>query len=153
MRVWILIDAYQFLAWMISGVAFMTLAYIFKFKSTTKNEELLLLDDNPWNDKETEDFLRHLKVEYLVFGYYISSIIVCWEVMFYAHGRGIGPKDTYPTVTIILMYGVQLVIDVSTFLYMMVTRANLRERKTKIKWFIISVIKLINIICMFVIFF
>lgn len=110
-----------------SGMTFMTAAYIFKFNSTTKNEELLLLDDNPWNDKETEDFLRHLKTEYLVWGYYISSIIMSLEVMFYVHDENLlGKKDFYPTVIIILLYSVQLVIDMTAFLYSLVYKADMR---------------------------
>lgn len=41
-RIWILIDVFFFFCWILSGVIFVTLAYIFKFKSTMKNEEILL---------------------------------------------------------------------------------------------------------------
>jgi hypothetical protein len=41
-RVWILIDVFFFFAWIVSGMLFVTMAYIFKFKSTMKNEEVLL---------------------------------------------------------------------------------------------------------------
>ena len=41
-RVWILIDVFFFFSWIVSGILFVTMAYIFKFKSTMKNEEILL---------------------------------------------------------------------------------------------------------------
>lgn len=41
-RVWILIDVLFFFSWIVSGMLFVTMAYIFKFKSTMKNEEVLL---------------------------------------------------------------------------------------------------------------
>jgi len=61
LRVWIIIDCYYFLAFIISGIIFVTTAYVVKFNPTSKDEELLLMDENPWNDKDTEDFLRHMK--------------------------------------------------------------------------------------------
>lgn len=81
---------------------FVTLAYIFKFKSTMKNEEVLLQDDNPWNDKDTEDFLRHLKMEYLLFSYFVAALIIDYVIGFH---KGVdfktGDKDFYPSKSII----------------------------------------------------
>jgi hypothetical protein len=31
-----------------------------------QDHEALESDDNPWNNKDTEDFLRHLKEEYMI---------------------------------------------------------------------------------------
>ena len=86
---WITIDVYFFFSWIIAGVIFVSAAYLFKFKSTMKDEDLLLQDDNPWNDKDTEDFMRHLKMEYLVFSYYISTAIMNYVIGFHP-GRDFG---------------------------------------------------------------
>lgn len=75
-RTWIIIDCYLFFSYIFSGIIFTTVAYIVKFNPTAKNEELLLMDDNPWNDKDTEDFLRHLKLEFFVFCYFLSSMVL-----------------------------------------------------------------------------
>lgn len=100
-RVWILIDVFFFFAWIASCVIFVTAAYIFKFQSTVKNEEVLLQDDNPWNDKDTEDFLRHLKMESLLFSYFIAAIIMDYTIGFF-EGKdfGTGSKEWYPSQSI-----------------------------------------------------
>lgn len=97
-RIWILIDVFFFFAWIASCVIFVTAAYIFKFQSTVKNEELLLQDDNPWNDKDTEDFLRHLKMESLLFSYFIAAIMMDYTIGFFK-GKDFktGTKDWYPS--------------------------------------------------------
>lgn len=97
-RAWIIIDCYLFFTYIISGVIFTTIAYLVKFNPTAKNEELLLMDDNPWNDKDTEDFLRHLKLEFFVFCYFLASLILDIAMGFFK-GRdfGAGPKDWHPT--------------------------------------------------------
>ena len=79
-RCWIMIDCYLFFTYIFSGVIFTTIAYLIKFNPTAKNEELLLMDDNPWNDKDTEDFLRHLKLEFFVFCYFLAILIL--DVLF-----------------------------------------------------------------------
>lgn len=107
-RVWIIIDVYYFFSWIVAGVIFVLMAYIFKFKSTMKDEDLLLQDNNPWNDKDTEDFLRHLKMEYLVFSYYFSAVIMNYVLGFY-NGRDFetGAKDFYPSKVIMSLDMIQ----------------------------------------------
>lgn len=101
-RVWIIIDCYYFLAFIISGIIFVTVAYVVKFNPTSKDEELLLMDENPWNDKDTEDFLRHMKQEYFVFCYFLTAFIL--DVILYFPGKdfGAGVKDFNPTKLILL---------------------------------------------------
>lgn len=71
--------------WLSSGVIFLLYAYIAKFKTIFKNEVLLALDDNVWNDKDSDDFLRYLKQEYYTFAYILSFLLI--EV-----GMGFDPK-------------------------------------------------------------
>lgn len=56
------------------SVLFLLLAYITKAQSIIKSEEYLLLDDNVWNDKNTDDFLRYLKLEYFLLTYVITNL-------------------------------------------------------------------------------
>mmetsp|Transcript_12167 Transcript_12167/g.20510 ORF Transcript_12167/g.20510 Transcript_12167/m.20510 type:complete len:282 (-) Transcript_12167:980-1825(-) len=65
-RIWLLIEIVYFFFWILNGIIFVTYAYIVKFKSISKNEALLAMDDNVWNDKDTDDFLRYLKFEYFL---------------------------------------------------------------------------------------
>ena len=53
---------------------FLLFAYVFKFKSVAKDDEIMKMDDNVWNDKNTDDFLRYLKFEYFVLNYMISFL-------------------------------------------------------------------------------
>lgn len=75
-RIWLLIEILYFFFWIFSGVIFLMYAYLFKFEAISKNEVLLSLDDNVWNDKGTDDFLRYLKFEYFMVCYLISIIAV-----------------------------------------------------------------------------
>lgn len=60
------------------------------------------MDENPWNDKDTEDFLRHMKQEYFVFCYFLTAFIL--DVILYFPGKdyGGGVKDFNPTKKILL---------------------------------------------------
>lgn len=71
-RVWLLIEISYFWCWLGSGICFILYAYIAKFKSIFKNEVLLSNDDNVWNDKDTDDFLRYLKKDYYMFAYMLA---------------------------------------------------------------------------------
>jgi hypothetical protein len=73
-RVWLLIEILYFFFWLLAGVIFVSYAYLVKFQAISKNEALLALDDNVWNEKDTDDFLRYLKFEYFLVSYIISFI-------------------------------------------------------------------------------
>jgi hypothetical protein len=55
-------------------MVFLFFAYIFKFKSVAKDEKIMQKDDNVWNDKNTDDFLRYLKFEFFVLNYMMSFL-------------------------------------------------------------------------------
>lgn len=55
-------------------MAFASYAYIFKLKSICKSAKVMEMDDNVWNDKDTDDFLRYLKFEYFAVAYYLLKI-------------------------------------------------------------------------------
>ena len=54
----------------------MIFAYIIKFKPITKNELVLAHDTNVWNDRDTDDFLHYLKMEFFMITYMINFIIM-----------------------------------------------------------------------------
>lgn len=54
-------------------------------------------DSNPWNNKKTEDFLRHLKCEYHTIIYPAAFIFVEGVLGFERDGTGTyGPHDAMP---------------------------------------------------------
>jgi len=55
-------------------MAFTLYAYVFKIKSISKAADVMELDDNVWNDKDTDDFLRYLKFEYFMVTYFLLKI-------------------------------------------------------------------------------
>lgn len=48
---------------MLAGVVFMSVAYISKFRPISKSEVLTLADNDIWNDKDSDDYLRYLRFE------------------------------------------------------------------------------------------
>jgi len=71
-RAWLFIECVFFFTWIFSGVLFLLAAFLFKFKSVAKSEEVMKLDDNVWNDRDTDDFLRYLKFEYFMLSYFMA---------------------------------------------------------------------------------
>jgi len=87
------IEAFYFFIWIFASILFLAFAFLKKFKSISKNELLLSMDSNCWNDKDTDDFLRYLKQEYFMFTFTVSFLIMeltlsNMEVL----GEGIGNK-------------------------------------------------------------
>lgn len=75
-RVWLFCDIFWFLCWVAGSQLFMLFAYLIKFKPITKNEQVLAIDTNVWNDRNTDDFLHYLKMEYFLITYMLTFIIV-----------------------------------------------------------------------------
>jgi len=55
---------------------FLIMAYLFKFRSVAKREEVMKMDDNVWNDRDTDDFLRYLKFEYFMLAFMSTFAIM-----------------------------------------------------------------------------
>lgn len=139
-RVWIMVDIYFFFAWIISGLFFVTMAYIFKFRTYMKNEDMLLQDDNPWNDRDTEDFLRHLKMEYLLFSYYFASILMDYAIGFHnGEDMGSGPKDWYPCTAIIGLDIIIKLLGICMMINIAINKSNINDTKTRVKLLIVTV--------------
>ena len=57
-------------------MAFIMISYLSKVRPFMRDEFLLENDDNPWNNKDTEDFLRHMKLEFYVTTLQITNIMM-----------------------------------------------------------------------------
>lgn len=75
MRSWLIMEVFLFFTWIWASIFFLLFAYIFKLNSVAKNQSVLESDDNVWNDRGTDDFLRYLKFEYFMFNF-------CWCKLF-----------------------------------------------------------------------
>jgi len=73
-RAWLMIEVYVFFAWILCSMCFTFYAYVFKIKSISKSTKVMEMDDNVWNDKDTDDFLRYLKFEYFMATYYLLKV-------------------------------------------------------------------------------
>ena len=79
-RAWLYIECTFFLSWIMCAMIFLFFAYVFKFKSVSKSEEVMQMDDNVWNDKDTDDFLRYLKFEFFVLNYMMTFLLTSLTV-------------------------------------------------------------------------
>ena len=75
MRSWLILEVFLFFTWIWASIFFLLFAYIFKLESVAKNEAVKGPDDNVWNDRGSDDFLRYLKFEYFMFTF-------CWCKLF-----------------------------------------------------------------------
>ena len=148
-RAWILIDMYYFFSWIVSGCLFVTIAYIMKLQSQMRNDDLLILDDNPWNDKDTEDFLRHLKMEYLVFCYFVSTAYMDF-IIGNDKGGGFnsGPVDFYPSKVIIGIDFTDQLISLFIFIYIGAIKGKFNEAATRVKIYILMLFNVIAFLSM-----
>ena len=62
-RVWYHFEIIFFFCWLCSIILYLQLTFWSKAQPIYKNEDNLLEDDNVWNDKNTEDYLRWHKYE------------------------------------------------------------------------------------------
>lgn len=81
-RVWIYIESIYFFAWIFSGIIFVATAYIWKLEPTDKDEDSIKLDDNVWNDRNADDFLRYVKYDYYVFSLALADLMMEYFIGF-----------------------------------------------------------------------
>jgi cytochrome b subunit of formate dehydrogenase len=75
LRSWLILEVFLFFTWICASIFFLLFAYLFKLTSVAKNEAIQGKDDNVWNDRGSDDFLRYLKFEYFIFTF-------CWCKLF-----------------------------------------------------------------------
>lgn len=108
-RAWLTFEVMFYFTWIQASVLFVAYAYLMKFKSVAKNEDLLKDDDDVWNDKWSTDFLRYLKLEYYLITYLLttlSTMILVGFTNFYRVDM-FGPRDFKVTgyILCVLIFG------------------------------------------------
>lgn len=110
-RAWLFIEGSFFFVWIYSSIFFVFVAYVTKMKSVSKRPEIMEMDDNVWNDNNTDDFLRYLKFEYFYLNYQFSFGITEFSYIFCFFGKMLifGPRDEYPTcVMFIILFCIRM---------------------------------------------
>jgi hypothetical protein len=122
-RVWMFIESIYFFCWIFSGILFVASAYIWKLEPTDKDEDSIKLDDNVWNDRDADDFLRYVKHDYYVFSKVLSVLFMDIIIGFTDFNRvdTLGPRDMWPVRYI---YGM---LVVSSSLRLLVKVQRMRE--------------------------
>lgn len=101
-----LIEITYFFRWILSSIIFVFWAYTVKLNSMSKNEAALASDDNVWNDKDSDDFLRYLKHEFFLVAHVLSFILMEFTVgfgssIFY---EGVGLRPFWPVQSLICVF-------------------------------------------------
>ena len=92
MRIWFFIECTYLFNYIVASCIFTMTAQLLKFKSSVKNDQDTLHDDNVWNDKETDDYLRYIKYDFFIFTYIIASLLT--NLMFgYADSKDLKQFD------------------------------------------------------------
>lgn len=98
---WLLCEVFFLGFSLFNSFLFLVFAYISKMESFMSDSFLIENDDNPWNNKDTEDFLRHLKAEMFTIVYPAAFIAMEGSFGFSYEGVGAytsyGPHDMMPT--------------------------------------------------------
>ena len=128
-EIWILIEAITFFMRIFAGIFFLLTSYLIKSKPFVRHSFFLENDDNPWNNKNTEDFLRHLKVEYFLVTGQIVNIIVPL-IICYANNYGwieiykFGPRDFSKSQILVILAIIPRFFLLSLSLYVAYTGMN-----------------------------
>lgn len=96
--IWVLFEVMYWLVSVFAGMIFLAVGYLARLGPFMRDEEALEGDFNPWNNKDTEDFLRHLKEEYMVMQYQMTMIAIGFIVTFshffdWIELDNFGPRD------------------------------------------------------------
>lgn len=112
-----MIEVRLFFTWLVVSIMFTLYAYVFKIKSISKSDIVMESDDNVWNDKDTDDFLRYLKFEYFMVSY--TLLKMCMEILIGFFPQSVelvfGKNDFYPVgIIFILLLGNSLIAMANT---------------------------------------
>ena len=105
-RAWLLAEVAFFFNTIWSGMTFMAFCSIIKGSGPfTKDIKKSYRDNNPWNDKSTNDFLRHVKLEYFLFTFQLSLLLTEIVIGFTSlhHMNWFGPRSFDLTGRILLI--------------------------------------------------
>lgn len=96
--IWVLFEALHWMTSVFSGMVFLAVGYLARLGPFMRDEAALEGDFNPWNNKDTEDFMRHLKEEYFVMVYQMTMIVMGLIIPFsssygWVEISNFGPRD------------------------------------------------------------
>jgi hypothetical protein len=128
-RVWIFLESIFFFCWIFSGVLFVASAYLWKLEPTDKDEDSIKLDDNVWNDRDADDFLRYVKYDFYIFSKVLSILFMDIIIGFtnFNDVDTMGPRDMWP---IKYVYGM---LVLNRFFRLLVKIQKMREGNQLIK--------------------
>jgi hypothetical protein len=75
MRIFMFLEIIWFFQWIFVGIGFLAFAYLFKLSPISKEESVQEADDNPWNDKFSDDFMRYEKAEMYNFSHTVCKLL------------------------------------------------------------------------------
>ena len=87
-ELWLIVEVMVFFYQIFGGMVFVMLSYLSKVRPFMRDEFILENDTNPWNNKDTEDFLRHMKLEFYVTTLQITTIMMLltfWFMPYFFH--------------------------------------------------------------------
>ena len=134
---------------------FLAFAYIVKFKSITKSESIQAADDNVWNDKFSDDFMRYIKSE-------MYNVCHFSMMMIYTFGMGlgrdyemenIGRRDIWPTKVLFFIMNITQIFYLSIFVYSLMKGILVTSQKAKKFLSVYVVVFFLDIIIVCAIFF
>lgn len=104
-RAWLLIEVVFFFNWILSGIIFLILSKMVKFHPITSDEAETEADKDVWNDRQTQDFIVHLKTEFFHFCYmcalFMQTVVVGFTDFYFMDV--FGPRDFKPTMQILIL--------------------------------------------------
>jgi hypothetical protein len=107
-RVWFFIESTYFFCWIFAGITFVATAYLWKLEPTDKDEHSIKQDDNVWNDRDADDFLRYVKPDYYRFSKILAFLFMEVVIGFgnFSDIETMGPRDVWPVK---FMYGMLII--------------------------------------------
>ena len=104
LRVWVFIESIFFFSWISASSIFVSVAYLWKLEPTNKTEEMMKLDDDPWNDRNACDFLTYIKYDYYIVTLNLTLMIM--EVLIgFTDYLGLDKMGERPYISIKIMFG------------------------------------------------
>lgn len=124
LRIFLFLECLWFFEWIFIGVSFLAFAYLFKLRSITKDDSLDEKDDNPWNDKFSDDYMRYMKGEMYSFCHVATKFFFDIQIGFYNYYNigAIGVRNMYPTRTLFAMLIVDRLILTGIYFYAFISR-------------------------------
>lgn len=110
LRVWVFLESIFFFTWISASSIFISIAYLFKLEPTNKTEEQMRQDDDVWNDRNAEDFLRYMKYDYYIVTLNMSMLILEYIVGF-SNFNGVEKMGNRDVTSVQTIYALLIVLS------------------------------------------